>query len=88
MSGGCTAPGRAGAGGRRGPAYTRMRCGLVMLCSFRASAGIAGSADVQAPGAASGGWVGGFVWSVEEQCKVLEAAGPSVLTSPLSGCAA
>lgn len=30
-------------------------------------------------------WVGGFVWSLEEQSKVLEAIRPSVFTSPLSG---
>lgn len=52
---------------------------------FRGSAGTAESADVQGPGAAACVGVGGSVWSVEEQCKVLEATGLSVLTSPLSG---
>lgn len=60
----------------------------MMPWRFLGSAGIAGSAGVRGPGAAAGVRVGGSVWSVEEQCKVLEAVRPSVLRSPLSGCGA
>lgn len=66
------------AGRDAGAACPRMKCGARYW-----SPGMAGSADVLGPGARSGVWVGGFVWSVKESCKALEGAGPSVLTSPL-----
>lgn len=51
-----------------------MRCGTTVPCCFGEvlALTIVGRADVQGPGAAAGVWVGEYVWSVEEQFKVLK----------------
>lgn len=69
VSDSCTAPARGWEGGRRGTAYTRMRCETKVPCCFGEVPAPRRSPECGPPGTwiAAGVWVGGFAWSVGAQ---------------------